>query len=340
MKLGLVLPYAGNLSFTEGLELTRQAEAVGYDSVWVPEAYGTDAISILGALAAVTNRIRIGTSIVNVFSRTPALLAQTAATLDLISRGRFVLGLGTSGHQVITGWHGVPFERPVVRMRETVTIVRQVLRRERLEFHGEVFDLNQGLKILAHPLRTTVPIFLATLTPAGLRLTGEVADGWIPTLFSPDHFDIFRRELEAGAAKSGRSLDSLEIAPHVPVMIDEDRGRARDALKPWAALYIGGMGSRQKNFYKELVARYGYAQQARAIQEMYLGGKRMEAIRSVPDSLMDSISIAGPAGYVQERLQAWGEAGVTLLLADVEGKTQTDRLRTLELLATAATVVH
>src|SRR5437588_5420127 len=172
MKLGLILPYEGSLSFADALQLTQRAEARGFDSVWMPEAYGTDAISILGALAARTERIRLGTGIVNVFSRTPALLAQTAATLDLISGGRFILGLGTSGHQVISGWHGVPFERPVLRMRETIAIVRQVLPRERPEFRGEGRQLDQGLKLLARPVRATVPIFLATLTPAGLRLTG------------------------------------------------------------------------------------------------------------------------------------------------------------------------
>jgi alkanesulfonate monooxygenase SsuD/methylene tetrahydromethanopterin reductase-like flavin-dependent oxidoreductase (luciferase family) len=221
-----------------------------------------------------------------------------------------------------------------------VAIVRQVLRRERLEFRGEVFDLKQGLKILAHPVRPAVPIFLATLTPGGLRLTGELADGWIPTLFAPDHVDLFRAHLEEGARKSGRSLASLEIAPHVPLMIDEDRGRARDALRPWAALYIGGMGSREKNFYNDLVQRYGFADDARRIQDLYLTGKKLEAIRLVPDALMDAIAIAGPSGHVQERLHHWGAAGVTLLLADLQAKTLSDRLKTIEILATAAAAVH
>jgi len=340
VKLGLILPYEGSLSFVDALELTQRAEAVGFDSVWMPEAYGTDAISTLGALAARTERIRLGTGIVNVFSRTPALLAQTAATLDLISGGRFILGLGTSGHQVISGWHGVPFDRPVLRMRETIAIVRQVLRRERLEFQGEVFQLHQGLKLLARPVRATVPIFLATLTPAGLRLTGELADGWMPTLFSPDHFDLFRADLEAGARSTGRPLDSLTIAPHVPVIIDDDRARARDAVRPWAALYVGGMGSRTKNFYNDVVARYGFAEEARTIQDLYLTGRQREAIRLVPDALVDAITIAGPAAYVRERLAAWSAAGVTLLVAAVQGKIQDERLRTIEILAAAAAAVH
>ena len=340
MKLGLILPYEGSLSFADALQLTQRAEARGFDSVWMPEAYGTDAISILGALAARTERIRLGTGIVNVFSRTPALLAQTAATLDLISGGRFILRLGTSGHQVISGWHGVPFERPVLRMRETIAIVRQVLRRERLEFRGEVFELDQGLKLLAHPVRATVPIFLATLSPAGLRLTGELADGWMPTLFSPEHMDVFRPDLEAGARAAGRPLASLVIAPHVPVMVDDDRSRARDAVRPWVALYVGGMGSRKKNFYNEVVTRYGYAEEARVIQDLYLTGKQREAIRQVPDALVDAITIAGPAGYVRDRLAAWSAAGVSLLVAAVHGKTQDDRLQTVEILSAATADVH
>jgi F420-dependent oxidoreductase-like protein len=336
MKLGLNLPYEGSLAFPEAVELAQRAEALGFESVWMPEAYGTDAVSILGALAARTQRIKLGTGIVNVFSRTPALLAQTAATLDLISGGRFILGLGTSGHQVVTGWHGMPFDRPLLRMRETIAIVRQVLRRDRLVFEGEVFHVDKGLKLLAHPVRATVPIYLATLTPGGLRLTGELADGWIPTLFSPGHMDLFRPELEAGARLSGRSLETLAIAPHVPVSIDDDRAHARDTLKPWVALYVGGMGSKSKNFYNDLARQYGFADDARMLQELYLGGKQLEAIRRVPDALVDAISIAGPAAYVRERLAVWASAGVTTLLASVHGKTQPDRLRTLEILAAAA----
>jgi F420-dependent oxidoreductase-like protein len=340
MKLGLNLPYEGSLSFPEAVELAQRAEALGYESVWMPEAYGIDAISILGGLAARTERIQLGTGIVNVFSRTPALLAQTAATLDLMSGGRFILGLGTSGHQVISGWHGVPFEQPLQRMRETIAIVRQVLRRDRLIFEGQVFRLDKGLKLLAHPVRNSVPIYLATLTPGGLRLTGELADGWIPTLFSPQHMDLFRHDLEAGARIAGRSLDSLAIAPHVPVSLDDDRARAREALKPWVALYVGGMGSKRKNFYNDLVSRYGFAEEAHELQELYLGGKQLEAIHRVPDALVDAISIAGPASYVSEQLAIWASAGVTTLLASVHGKTQPDRLRTIEMLAVAASVVH
>src|SRR5437660_5212384 len=335
MKLGLILPYEGSLSFADALELTQRAEARGFDSVWMPEAYGTDAISILGALAARTERIRLGTGIVNVFSRTPALLAQTAATLDLISGGRFILGLGTSGHQVISGWHGVPFERPVLRMRETIAIVRQVLRRERLEFRGEVFELDQGLKLLAHPVRATVPIFLATLTPAGLRLTGELADGWMPTMFSPAHVGLLRHDLEQGAKASGRELQALEIAPTVPLVIDDDAGRARNAVRSWVALYVGGMGSPAKNYYNQTALRYGF-KEARQIQDLYLSGKRLEAVAAVPDALIDAVAIAGPESTVRDRLAAFRESGVTTLAVMPFAADGPGRRRALEALAAAA----
>ena len=224
--------------------------------------------------------------------------------------------------------------------RETMTIVPQVLRRDRLEFDGEVFKLDQGLKLLARPLRAEVPIFLATLTPAGLRLTGELADGWIPTLFSPEHMDAFRPHLEEGARASGRSLDSLEIAPYVQVVVDDDRTRAQDALRPWVALYVGGMGSRKKNFYNEVVSRYGFEAEARMIQDLYLGGKKLEAIRSVPPALIDSIAIGGPEEFVRERIAVWASAGVTLMLAGIVGQTQEQRLRTLEILSASAQPVH
>jgi F420-dependent oxidoreductase-like protein len=340
MKLGLILPYEGGLSFREALELAQCAERVGFDSVWVPEAWGTDAISILGALAAQTERIKLGTGIINVFSRSPALLAQTAATLDLISHGRFILGLGTSGHQVVAGWHGVPFDRPLQRMRETVAIVRQVLRQERIRFKGDVFQLDQGLKLLVRPFRAEVPIYLATLTPAGLRLTGEIADGWMPTLFSPQHLDFFRGYLEEGARQAGRSVDAIEIAPYVQVVIDDDQQRAVESLRPWVALYVGGMGSREKNFYNEVVQRYGFTEAARTIQDLYLGGKKLEAIRQVPDELIEQIAIIGSASKVAERLQNWSSAGVGSLLAGVQGPTQAHRLQTIETLAASTKLMQ
>ncbi len=333
MKLGLVLPYEGQLALAEAFDLSLGAEAAGFDSVWVPEAWGLDAVSMLGALAARTRRIRLGSGILNVFSRSPALLAQTAATLDAISEGRFILGLGTSGHQVVSGWHGVPFDRPIQRMRETVQVIRQVLRRQPLRFEGEVFRLTQGLKLLAHPLREAIPVFLATLTPAGLRLTGELADGWIPTLFAPEHTSVFRADLESGARAGGRGLETLEVAPYIPVAIHDDRARARDALRAWVALYVGGMGSPTRNYYNATVARYGFGPQAREIQELYLSGKKAEAVNLVPDALVDAITIAGPPSWVRERLQACRAAGVTTVLAAIHAPDQAARRSAIEVLA-------
>ena len=336
MKLGLVLPYDGSIALTEALALVERAEALGFDSAWVPEAWGTDAVSILGALAVRTSRIRLGSGIVNIFSRSPALLAQTAATLDLLSRGRFILGLGTSGHQVIAGWHGVPFERPIQRLRETTEIVRTVLRREPLRFQGEIFRLDQGLKLRARPLRSAIPIFLATLTPPGLRLTGELADGWMPTLFSPAHADLFRADLAAGARRSGRMIDTIEIAPFFAVAVDDDRDRAREAVRSFIAFYVGGMGSRQRNFYNDTVRRYGFEAEAQRIQALYLEGKRAEAVAGVPDALVDAVTLAGPPPVIREGLQACAAAGVTTALAQLHATDPSARLDALEALARAA----
>jgi F420-dependent oxidoreductase-like protein len=337
LRLGLALPYGGQLSFPESLELTRRAEALGFDSVWVPEAWGFDAVSILGALAVRTERIKLGTGIVNVYSRTPALIGQTAATLDALSGGRFILGLGTSGHQVIAGWHGIPFDRPLLRVRETVTIVSQVLRRQPVSFRGEVFQLEKGLKLLAHPVRDRVPIYLATITPAGTRLAAEVGDGWMPIVWSPAHAGVFQRDLEAGLAAGGRPASALEVAPTMPVLVDADLAAAYDALRPWVALYVGGMGSRSKNFYTETIRRYGFEAEAIQIQDLYLGGRKRDAIAAVPDALVDAITLVGPPTRIRERLQACAEAGATLVIVHVEAaNAQAARLLALEKLAEAA----
>ncbi len=305
--------------------------------MWVPEAWGFDAVSMLGALAVRTDRIRLGTGIVNVFSRTPALIGQTAATLDALSGGRFILGLGTSGHQVVTGWHGVPFDRPLQRIRETIAIVDQVLGRQPVRFEGEVFQLIQGLKLLAHPVRPRVPVYLATITPAGVRLAAELADGWMPILYSPAHADVFRADLEAGLARAGRDRSALEIAPTMPAVIDDDLARAYDAIRPWVALYVGGMGSKAKNFYNETVRRYGFEAEAREIQDLYLSGNKRSAIAAVPDALVDAVALSGPPARIQERIQACAVAGATLLIVHVEAaESQAGRLQALKKLAELA----
>lgn len=292
---------------------------------------------MLGALAVRTERIRLGTGIVNVFSRTPALLGQTAATLDALSGGRFILGLGTSGPQVIAGWHGVPFDRPLQRVRETVAVVGQVLRREPVRFEGDIFQLTQGLKLLAHPVRARVPVFLATITAAGVRLAAEVADGWMPILYSPEHAGLFRPDLQAGLAVAGRPAADIEIAPTMPAVVNEDLARAHDAVRPWVALYVGGMGSRAKNFYNDTVRRYGFEAEAKEIQDLYLGGRKRDAIAAVPDALVDAVSLSGPRARIRERINACARAGATLLVVHVEAaESQAERLQALETLAQAA----
>jgi alkanesulfonate monooxygenase SsuD/methylene tetrahydromethanopterin reductase-like flavin-dependent oxidoreductase (luciferase family) len=221
-------------------------------------------------------------------------------------------------------------------MREVVEVVRRVVRREPLRYEGEVFHLAQGLKLMAHPARSSVPIYLATVTPGGVRLSAELADGWMPTVFSPDHARLFREDLQEGLKASGRTLEALDVAPSVPVAIEDDAAAARDSLRPWAALYVGGMGSAARNFYNQTVRRYGFEREAIEIQELYLGGRKLEAISRVPDALVDAIAIAGPAGHVRDRLQAHRAAGVTTLLARIQARDSSSELRALETLAEAA----
>jgi F420-dependent oxidoreductase-like protein len=300
----------------ELIELAQQAEQLGYDSAWAAEAWGTDAVSVLAWLAAVTTRIKVGSAILQIPARTPANTAMTAATLDLLSGGRFLLGLGTSGPQVVEGWHGDPWGKPLARTREYVEIVRSVLRREVLEHHGEHYDipysqdgatgLGKPLKLMARPPRADVPIYLASLRPKSVALAAEIADGWLPIFFSPE------RARETFPLPFAR--DGLEIAPAVPAFLSDDVESAREALKPYYALYVGGMGARGTNFYNDLVSAYGFEAEARRIQDLYLDGKRKEAAAAVPDELVDEMTLLGPRERIAERLDAWKESGATTML--------------------------
>jgi F420-dependent oxidoreductase-like protein len=311
VKLGLSIPYTDHVPRELVLEAVKAADRIGYDTLWVPEAYGSDAFTVLTQFACVTERIKLATGIVNVFSRSPALLGQTAASLDAISGGRFVLGLGTSGHQVVEGWHGVPFERGVRRMRETVEIVRSVLRRERLDYQGEIFELHGGLKLIGHPVRDSVPIYLATLTPSGIELAGEVADGWLPVFFSHRHFeDVLLPSLRRGAERSGRPLDQLSICVAQAVVVTDDIEAGRQAIRPHLALYIGGMGSRERNYYNRLFRSYGFEAEAERVQELYLAHRRGEAMAAVTDEMVDLVTIAGPVEECRRRLGELEAAGV------------------------------
>lgn len=338
MNVGLSIPYTDDVPREMTRAFVQAADRLGYHAVWVAEAYGWDAFTVLTEIACQTERIRLATGIVNVFSRSPALLAQTAASLDRISDGRFVLGLGTSGHQVISGWHGVPFERGVRRMRETIEIVRTVLRRERLVYHGEIFDVEMGLKLITHPVRDRVPIYLATLTPTGVALAGEVADGWLPVFFSPRHFaSAIRPQLEKGAARAGRSLDELSVCVSQPVVVTDDLDVGRDAVRSGMALYIGGMGSRDRNYYNQLFRSYGYEAEARHIQDLYLAGRRDEAKAAITPEMIDLVTIIGPIDECRRRLDELEQVGVSevALRIQVPGGGPDDVLDAMEALAPA-----
>ncbi len=323
MKLGVNIGYWGlGLGPQDQLELVLAAERLGYDSAWAAEAYGSDAATVLAWLAAGTSTIKLGSAIFQIPARTPAMTAMTAATIDELSGGRMVLGIGSSGPQVAEGWHGQRFGRQLQRTREYVSVVRMALARERLQFRGETLELplpdgpGKALKLTIAPVQERIPIYLAAIGPKNTALAGEIADGWIPTFFSPEFVDDFRALLQEGAARAQRSLDGFDIAPTVQVFISEDRGAARDRMRPGLALYIGGMGSRNQNFYNNLVQRYGFEQAAKQVQDLYLDGKREEACAALPDELIDMVSLCGPRAVVAERLRAFRGAGVgTLMVA-------------------------
>ena len=302
---------------TELIALAQEAEGLGYDSAWAAEAWGTDAVTVLAWLAATTTTLKVGSAILQIPARTPAATAMTAATLDLMSGGRFVLGLGVSGPQVVEGWHGEPWGKPLAKIREYVEIVRSVLRRERLEHAGEHYrvpytgpgatGLGKPLKLIARPLRADIPIYLAVFKPRAVELAAEIADGWLPIFFSPE------RARATFPAPFARDRD-FEIAPAVPAVVSDDVHSARDALRPYYALYIGGMGARGKNFYNDLASAYGFEAEARTIQEIFLKGRQRDAAAAVPDALIDELALVGPVDRVRDRLAAWRESGATTLL--------------------------
>jgi len=310
--------------------------------VWAAEAYGSDAATVLSWVAAQTTSIDIGSAVFQIPARSPAMTAMTAATLDQISGGRFQLGLGTSGPQVAEGWHGQRFARQLQRTREYVAVVRKALARERLEFAGETLELplpdgpGKALKLTIAPVQDQIPIFLAAIGPKNTALAGEIADGWLPFLFSPEHVGEVRPLLEEGAARSGRSLDGFQIVPSVSLMISDDIVAARDLMRPVLALYVGGMGSRDRNFYKAAVSRFGFADAAQTVQDLYLDGRREEAAAALPDELIDMLTLAGPAAHVRERVAAYRDAGVATLAVTPMAFTLDERLDQLRQMAAIA----
>ena len=322
MRLGLKLGYLTTTG-PDPVALARRAEAAGLDSVWVSEAWGSDGVSVLAFIGARTRRVRLGTAILPIGSRTPALLAQTAATLDHLTGGRLVLGLGVSGPQVMEGWHGIPFYQPLTRSRETVAIVRQALRRETpLVYRGQTIrlpmlggtGLGKPLRLMLRPRRPEIPIHLATIGPQNTELAAEIADGWLPIFYSPGQAQqVFGPALAAGGAK--RTLPQpLEVAPMIDCALGEDLPLLRAQMKPRIALYVGGMGARSRNFYQELAGRYGYEAEARRVQDLYLDGRRREAAAAVPDALVDEVCLVGNQSRIAERVAAYREAGVTTLI--------------------------
>ncbi|MET0810467.1 MAG: LLM class F420-dependent oxidoreductase [Thermoleophilaceae bacterium] len=340
MRLGLMLGYWGlGLTADDQLVLVREAEAAGFDSVWTAEAYGSDAATPLAWFAAQTERIRLGAAILQIPGRSPAMTAMTAVTIDHLSGGRFSLGLGTSGPQVAEGWHGQRFGRQLARTREYVEIVRKALARERLVYEGEEYQLplpngpGKALKLMIAPVQERIPIYIAAIGPKNTELVGEIADGWLPVFFSPEHVDGSRALLAEGAARSGRSLEGFDIAPTVQVSIDDDLDRARNVMRPLIALYVGGMGSRDKNFYNQLVQRYGFEDAAAEIQALYLDDKKDEAAAAIPPELIDLVTICGPRDRVRERLEVYREAGVGTLIVSSMAFELEQRKRTIRELA-------
>ncbi len=329
MRFGVHLGYWGSQP-NDFMALATGAERLGFDSIWSAEAYGSDAVTLITWAAARTNAIGVGTAVMQMPARTPAATAMTAITLDHLTGGRFRLGLGTSGPQVSEGWHGVEFGKPLQRTREYVEIVRRILRRDApVEFHGEVYDvpvqggsgLGKPLKTIVHPLRSDLPIYLAAIGPKNVALAAEIADGWLPTFYAPAHASMHGAWLDEGFARRGdadggdRGRASFDIAPMVSVVVGDDVQACRDMVKPFLALYVGGMGARGRNFYNDLVRRYGYEEAADAVQSLYLEGRKGEAAGAIPDDLVDDVALVGPPERIAERLPLWRDAGVTTLIA-------------------------
>ena len=327
MRLGLMLGYSGK-KMALPLELVQDADRLGYDAVWTSEAWGSDAITPLAWLGAQTERIKLGTAILQMAARTPAMTAMTAMTLDQLSDGRFLMGLGLSGPQVIEGWHGQPYGKPLGRTREYVSIVRQIFARKgtlqhegdhyQIPYQGEnATGLGKPLKSILHG-RADLPIYLAAIGPKNVALAAEIADGWLPIFFSPQRYDsTFRPHVEAGLAAAGKTLDNFDIAPTVSVAMDDDLEACWNQFKPVLALYIGGMGARERNFYYDLACRYGYEDAANEIQDLYLSGRQFDAVGKVPNELVDEVTLCGPKARIKERLALWQSSPVTLLNATV-----------------------
>ena len=318
MKLGLLLGYSGK-TLAPPMDLIKQAEAAGVDSVWIAEAYGSDAVTVAAWILAQTTKLKVGTAIMQVPARTPANTAMTAMSMSQLSGGRFILGLGASGPQVVEGWHGVGYANPLQRVRECIEIVREIFAREGpVSYNGEIYQLpygGEGSVGMGKPLKSILkaeentPIYTASFTPAGFRLAGELADGVFPVFMSPEKIELITRDVEKGFQQAGseKSFADFDIAPFVSVQMGDDIEACRLPVKQFLALYVGGMGSRQKNFYKDFATKMGYGEVAREIQDLYLAGNKEEATRKVPDELVDEIALVGTKKDIQKRAELWME---------------------------------
>jgi F420-dependent oxidoreductase-like protein len=320
MRLGLNLGYFGAAPPSDTIPVVQRAESLGFHSAWTAEAYGSDSIVPLTWVAATTTTLNVGTAIMQMPARTPAATAMTAATLDLLSGGRFLLGLGLSGPQVVEGWHGEAYGKPLEKTREYVSIVRQILAREGpVEHHGQHYDipytgadatgLGKPLKLIIHPRRADIPVYLAAIGPKNVALTAEIANGWLPIFFAPARF-----QETYGEAFANTDLSTFDIAPTATVVLGDDVDACRDSVKPGLALYIGGMGARGRNFYNDLACRYGYEGAAKEIQDLFLDGQRKEAIAAVPDALVDEVALCGPKERIAELIEPWKASPVTTLI--------------------------
>ncbi|SOD73865.1 F420-dependent oxidoreductase-like protein [Jatrophihabitans sp. GAS493] len=341
MKLALNLSYWGMGNDADNLELALEADRLGFSVVWVAEAYGSDSPTVLSYIAAKTNQVDVGSAVMQIPARTPTMTAMTAATLDTLSNGRFRLGLGVSGPQVSEGWHGVRFAKPLARTREYVDIVKMALSRERVRYDGATYTLplpdgpGKALQLTVHPVRDHIPIYLAAVGPKNLELAGEIADGWLAIFFAPQFAAEQAEHISAGRAKVGKTLEGFDVVPTVPLMVGDDVALCADPVRAYASLYVGGMGSREQNFYNALATRMGYGEAAEEVQNKFLARDYAGAAAAVPMEFIDSTSLLGPAKRITERLVDFAQSGVTTLALAPFGSTLTERVEALRVAATA-----
>ena len=342
MRLGLSLGYqAAWTTPADHLAMAQEADRLGFAVAWSAEAYGSDTVSMLAWIAGQTRQIDLGAAVMQIPARTPAMTAMTAATIDALSGGRFRLGLGVSGPQVSEGWHGVRFARPLARTREYVDIVRLALSRERVQYEGQTYRLplpdgpGKALHLMVHPVREHIPIYLAAIGPKNLELAGEIADGWQPVFFSAEHSDESLGHVRAGRAKAGKDLAGFDVSATVPIVVGDDVAACADPVRPYAALYIGGMGSREQNFYNALAVRMGFADAAARVQDRYLARDYDGAAAEVPFEFIDATALLGTTDRIAERLQRLAAAGVTTVSLSPYGATTDERIATLRTAAEA-----